>query len=350
MKLQVDQPTLTTAIQKAAMAVTRSAVPILECLRLEGKDNILHITGAGADVTSIARCDAAVSTAGVVVVKCEVLVALISNSSPSPAMLRLDGNSLSYECGPVRASLPTMDARDFPPIHRPEGETEVKECQSALRFCERFAAKNDPREYLNGILLDDKYVVATDGKIMAVVETAGATIRATLPGKHLPIINKSIDQDGRLFIGERTWRIEAEDHHLFGSLIDAEPLSWQRIITRTSDAFTCETDEVLSALSTTPSANVCMITATNNGVSIELTGADSDVNIDIEADTHANGIVCFSIAHLKPALEAMRGSVVRFEYGENQIFITPLGTTGRRVVINPRADARSNWQIAQEAA
>lgn len=244
MKFQVEAPTLQKAIEAASLPIRRGYIPIIECLHVIAKDNRLRLIGTNMDMEAQAQCEAAVSEAGNASVNADDLRRAVRGCKDI-IDATMDGGLLRIETQGTKVALPCI-AGEFPRLAKPEGDDEVTGAIPALKNLIPFMeGAQSPKPHLAGACLDEGFAVATTGTRVARFGIEGGKGQI-IPVSAIPAILKV--SDGRLFVGERTWRLEAENIALAGKLIEMNFAPWRRIVIDRNPICTFDADELLAAL------------------------------------------------------------------------------------------------------
>jgi DNA polymerase III subunit beta len=119
-KFRVDREQFADAVSWAGRTVpARPAQPLLSGLRLEcteAPDARLSITSFDYDVSGRVEISADVSDPGVTLVNGKLLVDIARALPNQPVDLDIDGTRLRLRCGRTAFELPTLPARDYPPL------------------------------------------------------------------------------------------------------------------------------------------------------------------------------------------------------------------------------------------
>ena len=128
------------------------------------------------------------------------------------------------------------------------------------------------------------------------------------------VIKPLLEAEGRLFLGERVWRVEAEGVTAMGKLIDGSFPDWTCVLPAQNPVFTADADDILSALRTATLdgvAGLAFLTSGGGSVSIRGEGhgrATAEAEFRAEIVTAFAG--CISTKYLQSVLAPFAGSVV----------------------------------------
>ncbi len=116
MKLTIEQPALMGAISQAISAApARATIPILQNFLIEAHGGIVKLTATDLDIEVSATASASVDVEGRTTVSARTLSDVVKRM-PKGALVSLDLDSdiLTVKAGRIKASIATLDARDFP--------------------------------------------------------------------------------------------------------------------------------------------------------------------------------------------------------------------------------------------
>lgn len=315
MKFQAETKALLRAVTASSKVIaSRNVIPVLECLLLRAEDNTLRLTGTDMDAEVTATCEAAVSAPGALAVHAEDLRRFLASlPAGSLTYAEVADERLVLRAGRASASISTSPATDFPTFPVDTTPHEVPGAAEAFAFCEAFASKGDARYYLRGVYFSPGGTVATDGHRLGVAP-ATSEIEAIVPINMARVIKPLLEADGRLFLGERAWRVEAEGVTAMGKLIDGSFPDWRRALPAQQMMFTADADDVLSALRTATLDGVApqvFLTAGDGLISIRGEGhgrTAAEAGFTAEIVTPFAG--CISAKYLQSMLAPLAGSVV----------------------------------------
>ena len=188
-KASVVKKDLAAALKSTAGLCAKSTLPILQCVVIEGTDAGLSVTGSNLEVEVCVRVHADMARNGKIAVHGGKLSDVVKRLDPD-AVLRIeaDKNGCKILCGRSRFRLPVEAAEDFPFIADVDAHDRLlireSDLLGILNHCYAQVARNDPRWFLNGLLItareDGITGVGTDGKRLATmrVDSAGSAADA----------------------------------------------------------------------------------------------------------------------------------------------------------------------------
>lgn len=119
MKLEINKERLLKAIQKTEKVCGKNvSLPVLSCLFLEAKDNLLEIKSTNLDISIVYKISSKVSEEGTVVIPANVISSYISNlpKSDTTISLELKENNLHLNTKSSDTTIKTQPKDDFPEI------------------------------------------------------------------------------------------------------------------------------------------------------------------------------------------------------------------------------------------
>jgi DNA polymerase-3 subunit beta len=136
---------------------------------------MLYVTATNLKLTLVARTGCKIEQEGVVTVPAKMLAALVATLPDELVTLETDGGKFSVKCQSLHTSLPTMDAKDFPPIREVQGvevDLPAESLANAIKCASFCVSKYTDRPTLTGISMigDGKHLkfAAADGFSLAV--------------------------------------------------------------------------------------------------------------------------------------------------------------------------------------
>ncbi len=203
----VDRKKLLTALQRVGRIIPNQRYkPILQGVRLEASDGVLHLSATDLDVslTTFVEAEGGLPPC---LVSCPELTQRVKAAKDDWCSIRLDrkGKTLTINGGTVDHTIYTLDLAEFPAIaNRSEG-THLSVGGQGFRSALGTALvgmAHEPTHYaIDGVLLDSDpdgvRLVSTDGRRMVIVDLAPLerefTGQVILPARFASLITKLID-------------------------------------------------------------------------------------------------------------------------------------------------------------
>lgn len=342
MKFTSERHHFLAAVKSAHGAVERkNTIPVLACLHIAATDTGLQITGTNLDMTARASCQASVSQPGVSVASADDLLKWLT-AAPAGSLIEAtgDGNKLHLSAGRLSLSLPVFEPEAFTLPSAVDGCVEIPGGAAALAMVSDFHSREETRYYLNGVAFNQGHAVATDGHRAGVYPCAH-DVDGIIPYKAFPLIFGA-GETARLFLGENSWRVEAENLTITGKTIDGAFPDWTRIIPAHGDTMQVDADALMAA---------CNAVTLGRATAVRLIGSDGVMRI--EADKWGIGGAAGSTAeismegadfralvsksYLDDALKQFSGEVVTVS-NNNGGMILITGKSDLRVVVMAMRD------------
>lgn len=321
MRLQVQATDLSSAVDMAGAVVRKSLVPVLECLEISASDNQISLCGSNGEAQAQAIREAAVAEDGRVCVNYFDMKHIASRLR-GVVRIELEPSGLFITSDQSSLAIPTLgDA--FPHINGETGMSEVAGGVEAFQKCAPFTSTELARDHLRGVCFSEHGAVATSSTMIYSSRSAlgGGQI---VPIEAGPAISKI---GGRLFLGQRTWRIEAEGAKATGRLIDGTFPNWSQIALARAHRFsTCDADELHAAVAVAGlgRASYVFIRACSEGLELSgdrFTGMHADTRVTVEAES-GNAAVVLAAADLAKCLEPFKGRKIHLSHCGPGVSIT----------------------------
>lgn len=247
---------ITAAIAACASVVdSHSQIPILRCTRIHVADGQASFTATNTDQTVVAK--AACDGAGVICIDTAALSAKVQTLKPDATVsFAGDGKSVTITQGRTRWVAPVM-IDDFPVqvaksldaegiIVHPEYMWAIAEVQGVIDPGHAMLA-------ITGVRLQDRRVIATDGKRARVVTLdRDIPVPATLPGRFAAKLAGMFPDGGLLRATETLLSLETPNLMVNSRLVDGHYPDIDRIIggfkPKLVNTITCGTDDLIAAM------------------------------------------------------------------------------------------------------
>jgi DNA polymerase-3 subunit beta len=210
MKATVSSSALSAALGLVSRAVSpRSTLPVLGNVLLETTENGLRVTATNLDLTISATVPAEVEQDGRTTVPARLLSEYIGSLGEAQCSMQLEPTTqvLRLACGVHRANLHGIDAVEFPPLPKREGDAAVEvdavPLQNAITQTVMAASADEASPVLTGVLMQIDggrlTLAATDRHRLAVktlelrVDGAAPVSSVIVPARHLSEVARAIN-------------------------------------------------------------------------------------------------------------------------------------------------------------
>lgn len=355
MKFEAETKALLRAVTASSKVIAgRNVIPVLECLLLRAEDNTLRLTGTDMDAEIAATCEAAVSAPGALAVHAEDLRRFLA-SLPAGSLTHasIEDDRLLLRAGRATASISTLPAADFPTFPVDAAPHEVSGATEAFGFCAPYASHEEARYYLRGVYFSPDGTVSTDGHRLGATPVT-SEVAAIVPINMAKVIRPLLDAGGRLFLGERVWRVEAEGVTAMGKLIDGTFPDWKRVVPAQLPIFTADADDILSALRTATLDGVAdraFLASGDGAVSISGEGHQrASAEADFRAEIAVAFAMCINAKYLQSVLAPFSGSVIEVFGADGTLGFRAVGRPEWLTVCIGMRHDKAVWPSAQRAA
>jgi DNA polymerase-3 subunit beta len=210
MKATVSSSALSAALGLVSRAVSpRSTLPVLGNVLLETATDGLRVTATNLDLTIGVSVPATVLEEGRVTVPARLLSEYVSSLGDAPCTMELDTATqvVRLSCGIHRANLHGIDAVEFPPLPKHDGESAI-DCdavalQNAIVQTVMAASADEASPVLTGVLLKidgGRLTLAATDRHRLAVKTLDADVHgsppvttAIIPARHLNEVARAVN-------------------------------------------------------------------------------------------------------------------------------------------------------------
>ncbi|MBQ9728111.1 MAG: DNA polymerase III subunit beta [Clostridia bacterium] len=195
------------AIIVSKACATKTITPVLECIKIEAKNDSLTLTAYDGEISIEKKIPAEVMEEGEICVNGKFFSDFVNKISFNEVVVSSNEKGIVIEYGDSESYMQTLPSSDFPYFGGEKGEeyfevkeSELKELISKVVFC---CATDESRPILKGCLLEAKegklYATALDGFRMACssCEAAGGTgnMKIVCPARTLTEISRMLDEE-----------------------------------------------------------------------------------------------------------------------------------------------------------
>jgi DNA polymerase III subunit beta len=242
------QENLLRALIKTSRVVpAKPQLPVLQNILLTAKDGVVTITATNLETTEIVSIGAKIEKEGGVCVPSRLFLEFVSSLPQSTVTIATKEGSVLVTCGGYRATIPGMNASEFPqiPEKTKKGEVTIQkdEIVSAVQNILFSAATDEGRPILTGIRIiqkeEETTLAATDGYRLSVKKISLKTkepMDLLVPARALGEVVKACVEDKDTKAISLTKPTEGQISFLTGDteirtrLIDGEYPSFEKII------------------------------------------------------------------------------------------------------------------------
>jgi len=292
MKLTINKKLAVDALRELNVAVAgRSAMPVLDCVRIEAKGEVAILTTTNLDITLSLSFPCTVDEAGAICVNAKKLAQSIGMAPDDSIQLKINGSKLDVKSGTSRFSFQTIPADDFPNVADPVDAT-VQEMTAAefaalsdgIGSVLTAASKDQNRYVLNGVHVASDgmamKVVATDGRrvsIVSVPQDDGMAIDPIIiPIASAKIVAEMESDDGaKVIFSNRMIAIHSGPRSFYSKLVEGVYPNWKQVVPKDSGLrFTVESDGFTRMLSR------AVVACAVDGLSVKLTFAGKSIDCE----------------------------------------------------------------------
>lgn len=228
MKLVTTAGSLKSALRIVGQCIeARNTIPILGCVVIDGRK--LRGTNLDMEIESSFPASHAKES---VAIHHRSFAQLVGNI-PADQTVTIEGEeevTLSFDGGLY--SLLTLPASDYPEMEKPSAPTipATEQFNRAMRFASNFVSDEETRYYLNGVCLDGKTVVATNGHVLGEVKSGMAFDgRRIIPRKTVATLGR-IGDFRSIAIDDLRATFAFDGVAVHTRLIDGTFPEWQRVV------------------------------------------------------------------------------------------------------------------------
>lgn len=248
MKFNCDKSPLKSAVATAGkVAVSKSSLPILECIMIESvSDDMISITGYDQETAITVKIDSTVYDTGKFLVKARLLSDILSKMPDDTIDIVEYNGNISIISGKAQYNVPSMDVEQYPDLPTMDGTGMISIPEYAFKsmientsFC---VSQDSARIATMGVYFEtdgNKLVaVATDGYRMAIrreemTENPVAPLHFIVPGVSLDNVKSALSASVdpvTIAVSDSHIRISAGIVTITARRIDAEFIDYHKII------------------------------------------------------------------------------------------------------------------------
>ncbi len=347
MTYSVEVSDLKKSLGHVSSVVERSTASIMEAVEIVAQDNALTLRGTNHRIEAQARCPAAVTGASKMCVSAVDLKAVIGRL---PGVVEVEWADDLNVKGEMIIRNPKLTMKipvthgDLPRRARPQNEEEVEGGVAAFLAAVPFASKDETKWTQGGVFFDGKFAVATNSKSLIATPVYGGK------GQCVPFSAQRIMQKigGRLFLGDDSWRVEADGFHACGATVDTQMIDWHRIDFDSAPFMTIDREEAITAVESVTVGRSRMVHFGASGGGYVLSGEDFGDKRPLLGEYILGGdgsplSFSASTAETIQCLRALDSETVALSTNGRAVKITGKDTY---ILMQPFADRRSQLEAA----
>lgn len=347
MKFSCLQENLAKGLSIVSRAVAaRSTLPVLSNILLATENGRLRLSATNLELSVTCWIGAKIEDEGAITLPAKTLVDLVNTLPPDTIQISLAARTqtVSLQCGRIKASIKGIDAQEFPPIPLADIDRalqlnvdDLREMISTVIFA---AATEDSRPILTGVFAhiqrDQVTLAASDGYRVAertanLSSPAPEPITAIIPARALAELARVISADDPVYMDLPPGRNQVIFHHgnveLVSQLIEGTFPAYQNIIPKayktravvSTDEFrkACKSSDIIAreAAHTTRLKIKPGEELTPGHVTISATAAETGDNVaDLDASIEGDAVeIAFNVKYLVDVLSVINTPNVALE-------------------------------------
>lgn len=247
MDITVTKTELLQGVNMVNKAVaSRTTMPILECILIKAKDEIISFTGNDTELGIETTIDGEINDEGIMAIEAKTLTELTKKLPDEFVYITTDNAVAHFKCGKLKADVPIKNGEDFPKIPSVSKDNEITISQFALKEIIRQTifsiADNNSNKMMTGELFEisdsQLKVTALDGHRIAMrkIELNGnyESKKVIVPGKALNeiarILPGNIERNVNIYLTDNYALFEFDYTTVITRLIDGDFFDTERII------------------------------------------------------------------------------------------------------------------------
>jgi len=246
MKLRAERDVLYEALATVGRAASTrgSALPALSGIRMEVRENQLHLAGTDLDLTIQVEMGVGDGVDGVCVVPARLTAEIVRAVDPGAVSVVADGTEAVITAGRSEFSIRVLATEEFLRLPEPTGDVvnlAAGDFTEALRQVVPAASHDDARPILTGVLMAAEVgglrLVATDSYRLALRDLPGTSVlgegqQVLVPSRALGELSRVLAGGGevQLRLGSTEATFQAGSTRLTTRLIDGEFPNYRELI------------------------------------------------------------------------------------------------------------------------
>lgn len=317
------------ALQNVLATVGKRAdqsTPHLACIHIDAHDD--KAVFSATNLNESARCseEALVDESGECLIPVKRLSEIVKSLPDAAVTIEADNASASILCGKAKFRIPALDPEEFPGTiaFNAENSARIGFCYfcDMVRKCEAFAAKDDSKPILSGILFDASggtlRMVATDSYRLICCElNCDADFRVVIPAKFASSVAAMKSSHGSVSISydDSFVMIENGDCILATRRIEGNYPAWERLIPQSFESTAkFNKGEVYGAVrraATLGNSVPVQFEYGPNGARVSADAGDNgSMSEDVTCITSGEAFIKANAAYVSEAINAIGGSEI----------------------------------------
>lgn len=340
MKFIVNQIDLSSAAYSVSKAcAVKTVKPILECIKMEAKNDSLILTAYDGEISIEQKIYADVLEEGDACVSGKFFADFIGKIDEMNVIIETDENGMKINYGESKTRIQSLPATDFPFIGGVERkeyieikEKDLKKVIEKTVFC---AATDESRPILKGCLLEVKdgvlQTTALDGFRMAVSEVEASSSSQTkivCPARTLTEITRMLDGGDdtvKLYVEKNTLSVQVKETVLtsrlyLGEFVRKENIFPQEFTTTVTvqKSVLIESVERASVLIRGDKNNLVVFDIKSNKITLNANSEIGNVSEQIDADVSGEELkIAMNAKYLLDALKALTENVAVLSFNSS---------------------------------
>jgi DNA polymerase-3 subunit beta len=266
MKFTLPKSRLSNCLQNVLQVVpTKSTLPILSNLLVEGLENKLKLSATDLDISITASIECEVTKKGSVVLPARILFDIVKEMPECEVSFESTGNRVELKIPHGTYKIAALAPEDFPKLPAVNTKKEIRisgeDLVTMIRKTTFACSDDETRPALNGVLWQTKgdkmQMVATDGHRLAKIAVINKKLKGLyedviIPPKVLNLIPKFVmsdSQDVGVIFGENNIIFNLGETVLTSRLIDGPYPNFEQVIPNSSDKkMVVDKDELAGAV------------------------------------------------------------------------------------------------------
>jgi len=332
MQIKINKSSLSEALNNVQAVVgAKSALQILQNVKIEAKDGEVTLTCSDLDTTLVANVECEVLSNGETTIPVKPFAAAVGKMVEGTIEISVDDKDCStISSGASVFKFKGLPAKEFPTIPSPDGQNctiESNSIREMLRKTSFAASQDDTRRTLQGVLLDfkkDKGIVkavGTDGRRLAMLDCMVDASNCfdgqfILPRKAVDLLGKKLPKEGNAELVTAKGQLLVKTPRLMVTtkLIDEVFPNYMQVVPKEDgSAIVMNRVDLLGALD-----RISVFTASTDSPSVRLTFAENTLVLnsgDTEFGSSHDEVpvkydgekieMCFNPQYVRDALSAM---------------------------------------------